>query len=167
MSYKCGYSTFRELEARGVVGCIESNIDNLKLYSKIYIIVRNPIARVISFYKDKFILYRHQLVQPSQIAMLQYASAKKIQSGDFSFSDLVNAIQDGYSNEHIYNFSNIKPAFDVLKKPFTVLKLDSSYTMTRDIPEYFQVTVTDGFGRRLTSSQLENISEIQLHLEWR
>ena len=39
--------------------------------------------------------------------------------------------------------------------------------MTRDIPEYFQVTVTDGFGRRLTSSQLENISEIQLHLEWR
>ena len=110
---------------RGIVTCIESNIDNLKRYSKVYIIVRNPISRVISFYRDKFIMYRHLLVQPNQIAMLKYASAEKIQSGDFSFSDLVNAIQDGYSNEHIYNFSNMKPVFDVLKKPFTVLKLDS------------------------------------------
>ena len=76
------------------------------------------------------------------------------------------ASSDDYPNDDDYSRASLLVPLDS-KQHLTVLKLDSSYTMTRDIPEYFQVTVTDGFGRRLTSSQLENISEIQLHLEWR
>ena len=76
------------------------------------------------------------------------------------------ASSDDFPNDVDYSRASLLVPLDT-KQNLTVFKLDSSYTMTRDIPEYFQVTVTDGFGRRLTSSQLENISEIQLHLEWR
>lgn len=57
INYKCGFSTFEHLKYHEkIIQDINLNdcINNLDQYN-FYIIVRNPIKRFISYYKDKFI----------------------------------------------------------------------------------------------------------------
>jgi hypothetical protein len=135
INYKCCYSTFYELAQKGHVISLDNNGTCLNLalskivsprITSVYIIVRSPYLRLISFYNDKFLkcFVKNKCVnQGCQNNMYKYFSKEKIESMNFTFSDLITAMKKGYSDPHIYKQSNILKQ-KISGKQINILKMD-------------------------------------------
>ena len=44
--------------------------------------------------------------------------------------------------------------------------VDISYIMKRSIPHYYQIVITDSYGKKINPTLLNNIAEIQLYFSW-
>jgi len=124
INYKCCYSTFENLCKRGLVKRINTStqyIDDIhfknRLDIKLWLVMRDPYSRIVSFYKDKFVnCYNGYLNNPlkryddqgCQKRMYKYCNESKIRSLDFKLSDLISAMKRGYNDPHI------SPQADVL-----------------------------------------------------
>ena len=49
---------------------------------------------------------------------------------------------------------------------FMTHTVDIGYTLTRSLPHYYQVAITDSDGKKISQSILNNIAEIQLYFTW-
>lgn len=100
INLKCGYSTFWNLKTLGIIEDYWYERETFEK-AKIYMIVREPIKRFVSFFKDKFITQKHDFSQICQNEMLKYYSYDEIMSNDFNITKCLNAINRGYENEHL------------------------------------------------------------------
>jgi hypothetical protein len=128
INYKCCYSTFYELAQRGILINLDNNgiCLNLELCKTIfpkitsmYIIVRSPYSRLLSFYNDKFLkcfVKNKSINQMCQNNMYKYFSKDKLENINFKFSDLIEAMKKGYSDAHIHNQTNILKQKIILKQ---------------------------------------------------
>jgi len=123
INYKCCYSTFECLCLMGAVKRINTKtryVDNIhfknRLDVKVWLIMRDPYARIASFYKDKFVncydedhnnSSKQYDNQGCQKKMYKYYNESKIRSLDFKLSDLIGAIKRGYNDAHILPQANI------------------------------------------------------------
>jgi hypothetical protein len=135
INYKCCYSTFYELVQKGHIISLDNNGTCLNLalcrtlspkITSVYIIVRSPYSRLISFYNDKFLkcfVKNKSVNQGCQKNMYKYFSKEKIASMNFTFSDLITAMKKGYSDPHIYKQSNILKQ-KITGNKINILKMD-------------------------------------------
>jgi len=113
VSPKCGYSTFDYLKKKNVVK--ETELKYLRSPSvKIFVIVRNPISKLESFYKDKFCIQKNAFNQVCQRNILAFVDYKTIRDGDFSFHDFIETMKRGYMDEHIWPFT-AQSAYSIYK----------------------------------------------------
>ena len=104
INYKCLFSTFNKLvDNKNILK--KKNIKSIQILSKkqFYIIVKNPIKRLISFYKDKIlnqVKILNKFTQNCIQELLKYYNKEFIISTKFNFSILVDAIKKGYRNKH-------------------------------------------------------------------
>jgi hypothetical protein len=135
INFKCCYSTFYELVKKGHLISLDNNGKCLNLalcraisnkITNVYIIVRSPYSRLLSFYNDKFLscfMNNISCSQDCQNNMYKYFNKEKIATMKFTFSDLVQAIKMGYSDPHIYKQANILRQ-RICGKPINILKLE-------------------------------------------
>lgn len=139
INLKCCYSTFKNLHDQGKIYKLNEDYLNHKIdqniYKKInhsrlrlYIIVRNPYNRLISFYNNKFIdaFKQRNSVASNQICILEmckYVSRGKLESKQFTFSDFIDTLKRGYDDGHIHLQKNIYN-YNIFNKPIEILKLD-------------------------------------------
>lgn len=108
VNYKCGFSTFENLMHHDkVVEMVNINdiLKNIKKYN-IYIIVRNPISRVISFYKDKFIQAPQSSTTFNSIEYKKFLNQYfknftniDLTKNEFNINILCECLKKGYSHE--------------------------------------------------------------------
>ena len=139
VNLKCGYSTFQELCKKGDIIKFHPNYAYRQLNKeilekmdknavKLWIIMRCPYSRICSFYKDKFINcfmpdnteYRNQ---PSQTNMYKYYSKERIQNLEFTMSDLLDAIKNGYEDNHFDLQCNMLK-YNVFNKKVNIIKFE-------------------------------------------
>jgi hypothetical protein len=124
INYKCLFSTFNNDKLTFIKK--ERKIENIDLLpiKNFYIIVKNPIKRLISFYKDKILNQVKTLNKLSQNCiqqLLNFYDEKFIKSKKFNFSCLVDAIKKGYRNDH-FNPQHI--LYDDVKKFDTNINIE-------------------------------------------
>jgi hypothetical protein len=141
INLKCAFSTFDALYKGGKiyklnVGNLRNKIDQ-NIYNKInhsrlklYIIVRNPYNRLISFYNDKFIesFKQRNSVMSNQTCILEmckYVNRGRLENKQFTFLEFVETLKRGYKDDHIDLQSNIY-TYNIFKKDIQVLRLDDS-----------------------------------------
>ena len=123
INFKCCYSTFENLCREGFVKKINTNtryIEDEKFKNKsdikLWLVMRDPYSRIVSFYKDKFVnCYNGHFrnpnkqydKQPCQKNMYKYSNESKIRSLEFKLSDLIDAIKRGYNDPHISSQANV------------------------------------------------------------
>lgn len=85
---------------------LDTNIlNNICPDVKLYLIMRCPYSRICSFYQDKFVeCFKSEPKKNTQLCqniMYKYYSEETISTGNFSISDMISAIKDGYFDDHI------------------------------------------------------------------
>jgi hypothetical protein len=139
INLKCACSTFNNLYEKKKIyklnignlrNRIDQNISNKINHSKLklYIIVRNPYNRLISFYNDKFIkcmITRNRVTsnQKCILDMYTYVNRSKVENKQFTFSEFIDTLKRGYNDDHIHIQKDIY-RFNIFKGDFNVLKLD-------------------------------------------
>jgi len=141
INLKCGYSTFQKLYTDGHIYKlnIEYNdniLDNAVLEKinknevKLWLIMRCPYKRICSFYTDKFIncfqpnntIYRNQLCQRN---IYKFVDKEKIEKLEFTVSEFIETIKNGYVDSHIDPQCNILK-HNVFNKDVNVIKFEDS-----------------------------------------
>lgn len=121
INLKCCFSTFEDLvknkklyKISGMYNnIIDSKIKNkIKNDVKLYIIIRNPYNRFLSFYCDKFKycfngLYKDCDKQFCHKQIYKYYPESKIRNLNFEIDDLINCIKKGYWDCHLDHQNNI------------------------------------------------------------
>jgi hypothetical protein len=82
INLKCGYSTFMNLKSMNIVKDI-CYLPFIFKKAKVFMIVRDPVERFISFYKNKF-LQKHRFGEESQLNMINHYSKSFILSNQFT-----------------------------------------------------------------------------------
>lgn len=141
INLKCAFSTFDILYKGGKlyklnVGNLRNEIDQ-KIYNKInhsrlkiYIIVRNPYNKLISFYNDKFIecFKQRNSVMSNQTCILEmckYVNRGRLENKQFTFSEFIETLKRGYKDDHI-DLQIYIYKYNIFKKDIQILKLDDS-----------------------------------------
>lgn len=109
VSLKAGFSSFCKLVKLGKIFWLDRN--NIKYYANknIYLIVRNPYNRFLSFYNEKFIVpYNNTHIQVEnniknneqlcQKLIYKYHNKEDIFNMNFKLSDLIECIKKGYKD---------------------------------------------------------------------
>ena len=112
INFKCGFSSFCKLIKLGKVRWLDINeINNYPLYD-IYLIVRNPYNRFLSFYNEKFVCaYNNTHTQKEnrvklsenneqlcQKLLYKYHNKEDLFNMRFSITDFINCIKKGYKD---------------------------------------------------------------------
>ena len=94
---------------------------------KLYIIIRNPISRFCSFYKDKFVACFNcepkNNKQNCHICMYKYFSEEYILKKGLSISDIISAIKLGYNEGHISRQSDILKC-NIWNKDINIIRME-------------------------------------------
>jgi hypothetical protein len=106
INLKVCFTTFSKLQQNNIVKRIYlEDLNNLFLKKyNIYFIMRDPINRILSFYKDKIININKLQKQKSHNKQDCIKLLEKYYSGNISnmnISDIINAIKNGYDDPHI------------------------------------------------------------------
>ena len=125
INFKVCYTTFEMLIDKNIV-YRSNNIDENIL---LYLIVRNPIDRFISFYKDKIMNQIHKLGhfnQDCHKAFLKFYDEEFIRSKEFNIDCVLYALENGYHDAHLNNQSSLYNYFYNKKtnKNIFFIKLD-------------------------------------------
>lgn len=139
INLKCGYSTFEKLYKTGKILKLNKEYQNNVFYSEIFdkinidsvtiwTIMRNPLSRLCSFYKDKFYncFLEHNLQyrnQKCQIEMYKIYNKQKIENREFTISEFVDSINRGYIDDHIIPQSKLF-SFNLFKKDINILQME-------------------------------------------
>ena len=140
INHKCAFSTFEslvrdyKLDRANIDEGICYNYDGLRQsFDKnkvtLYATLRSPFKRILSFYNDKFINCFNDLTlnsdnQTCQENMYQYYDQAEIRNLNFSFSDLISAIKQGYKDAHLIPQSDLLNHFGL--ENLTILNMDKS-----------------------------------------
>ena len=109
VNFKVCYTTFQLLLYKNIVNIINDIDFSLYQDYEIYIIVRNPINRIESFYRDKILSVlrkEKKITQDSIKLMLDYFDEDYLLN-NFTISDLCNIIKKKYTEIHICCQSDI------------------------------------------------------------
>ena len=112
VNLKCGFSSFCKLIELKKVKWLDINQINNYPSSNIYLIVRNPYNRFLSFYNEKFVsAYNNTHIQKENIVKLsenneqlcqkllyKYHNKDNLFNMRFSITDLINCIKKGYKD---------------------------------------------------------------------
>jgi len=141
VNYKCCYSTFENLKFINKLNEIYVDYSNCSLFYKgidkdiildcneydFYLVMRDPIKRVISFYKDKVVrLVRHfeNFSQECNQLLLNFYN-KNYLIKSFTISDLVGVMKMGYYDAHIQNQSILYHDHkNIIKKNINIIKME-------------------------------------------
>ena len=138
VNFKCCYSTFESMVKNKYLyrlsekynnNIVNSNIKNVhKTDVKLYIIIRNPYKRFISFYNDKFRccfngIYKDCDKQECQQNIYRFYPKCKIQNLNFEIMDLINCIKKGYWDGHLDLQTNIIK-YNIFGKKLIHLKIE-------------------------------------------
>ena len=137
----------------------------------LYLIVRNPIDRYISFYKDKIINQIHNLGhfnQDCHKAFLKFYDEEFIRSKEFNIDCVLYALENGYDDAHLNNQTNLYNYFynRKTKKNIFFIKLDDidfndkilKLLKIDHLPKYNN---TDSIGKiELRKDQIKRIKKI-------
>jgi len=127
VNFKCCFSTFCNLVLEKKILRLSGEYDNIlndnykfvKKDVKIYMIIRNPYDRFLSFYKDKFRLcfngkIKNNNNQLCHKIIYKYFPKEKIENMNFTINNLVDCIKKGYWDGHLSLQTDILKS-DVLK----------------------------------------------------
>lgn len=124
VNLKCCFSTFENMvknkkiyrlsgKYNNIINIRNSKIKNVQKNDvKLYIIIKNPYKRFISFYNDKFKCcfdgtYKDCDKQTCQKKIYKYYPESKIRNLNFEINDLINCIKKGYWDGHLDLQKNI------------------------------------------------------------
>jgi len=128
INYKVCYSTFEYLKSQNILYLNNDIYDKIFNNIPIYFIVRNPINRFISFYKDKIIneiKIKKNFNQECNIKLLKFYEKDFIISDAFNIDHILVAIEKGYIDDHI------KPQIELfndvyqINKNINIIKIES------------------------------------------
>jgi len=171
INLKCGYSTFEKLYLKGHLLKLNKNYLNNYIYSDIFskinpdsvtlwTIMRNPRARLCSFFKDKFhacflegnTKFRSQWCQKE---MYKFFPKEKIENRELTISDFINSLKRGYTDDHIFPQSRLF-SFNVFKKDIHILKMED---------EDFNRKCQEIIGIEIPKENVTNSNDINLNDE--
>lgn len=175
INLKCGYSTFEKLCNNGHIYKLNKIFDNFSLDEsilekidnstvKVWLIMRCPYTRLCSFYKDKFIncfqpdntAYRNQFCQRN---IYKFVDIEKIENLDFTISEFIDTIKNGYTDSHMEPQSDILKC-NIFNKDLNIIKFeDNSFN---DICESIIGTVLPKENVTNSNSNLLNDSEREI-----
>jgi hypothetical protein len=140
INLKCGYSSFEKLCNDGHIYKLNIDYNNWELDNNVlekidketvnlWLIMRCPYARICSFYKDKFIncfqpnntIYRNQLCQ---LDMYKLVDKTKIENLEFTVSEFIDKVKNGYTDKHIEPQSNILK-HNVFNEKINIIKFEN------------------------------------------
>tara|TARA_B100001063_G_scaffold138607_2_gene129501 strand:+ start:7848 stop:8486 length:639 start_codon:yes stop_codon:yes gene_type:complete len=112
VNFKCGFSSFCKLVELKKIRWLDINTINNYPSSNIYLIVRNPYNRFLSFYNEKFVsAYNNTHIQKEnrvklgknneqlcQKLLYKYHNKDDLFNMRFSITDLINCIKKGYKD---------------------------------------------------------------------
>jgi hypothetical protein len=122
--------------------------------------MRNPRARLCSFFKDKFhacflegnTKFRSQWCQKE---MYKFFPKEKIENRELTISDFINSLKRGYVDNHIMPQSDLF-SFNVFKKDIHILKMED---------EDFNRKCQEIIGIELPKENVTNSNDISLNDE--
>lgn len=139
INLKCGYSTFEKLYKDGQLFKLNIDYNDRKLDKdvlnkidkdkvKVWFIMRCPYKRICSFFTDKFIncfqpnntIYRNQLCQ---LNMYKLVDKTKIENLEFTVSEFIDTVKNGYTDSHIEPQSNILK-HNVFNEKINIIKFE-------------------------------------------
>jgi len=186
INLKCAFSTFNNLYEKKKIyklnidwlnNQIDQNIYNKINHSKLklYIIVRNPYNRLISFYNDKFIncFKARNSVASNQKCILEmytYVNRGKVENKQFTFSEFIDTLKKGYNDGHIHPQKDIY-RFNIFGVDFNVLKLDEPDFKDKIkrilgfVPE--KLNTTDNLENRITIDKLTQADKDYIYKKYR
>ena len=126
LNYKVGFSSFKHLVNKNIL-LNGKNKNQLLKNSSLYIIVRNPIKRFLSFYKDKIIdkiFNKETFKQNCHQQLLKYYSKEYIMNKKFTIDNMIDALENGYNEAHLIPQSNIYKEALLINKNINILKMD-------------------------------------------
>jgi hypothetical protein len=130
VNLKCGYSTFEQMHASGLVRKLNIRYDNNR-YEKVVLdtldmatvrivmIVRDPLDRFFSFYQDKFVRRYAEGQQDCQLSLYAQLGTKR----RISIHELVHAIREGYHDGHLLPQKDIVSSCTLLRPGSTLYKV--------------------------------------------
>jgi len=117
INLKVCYSTFETLRKNGYIENYTIDPKTINNYN-LYIIVRDPIKKILSFYKDKIlkqVKYLKVFNQHCTQKLLSFNDEKFIISDNYTISSFLDCMKKGYNDEHIMKqceyYNNIKKIY--------------------------------------------------------
>ena len=127
INLKVCYSTFEELKRLGYVSIYTIDKETIN-NCNIYIIVRDPIKKIISFYKDKILLQIKEYKLFNQYCtqeLLLFHEKEDIISDNFTISTFIDCMKKGYFDNHIMkqclHYNKIK---EIYSNNINIIKLE-------------------------------------------
>lgn len=129
VNLKCCFSTFENMVINKNLYRLNEKYSKIKNDVKLYIIIRNPYNRFISFYNDKFKCcfdgtYKDYDKQTCQKNIFKYYPESKIRNLNFEINDLINCIKKGYWDPHL-DFQNSITKYNNFGKKLIHLKIEN------------------------------------------
>ena len=103
INLKVCYSTFQALKSNGYIDSFNIDPEKINNYN-VYILVRDPIKKLLSFYKDKILTQvKHKKIfnKFCTKGLLSFNDEKFIISDNYTFSSFLDCLKKGYNDEHI------------------------------------------------------------------
>nr|QBK88287.1 MAG: hypothetical protein LCMAC202_06490 [Marseillevirus LCMAC202] len=147
VNFKCGYTTFENMRQADII----HHYNGYTRGKTIYLITRNPYKRLESFYREKMLKnLTSAFDQFCQQKLLKFFPRERLVNKQVSFKEFIQAVAQGYSDEHIALQSNITPS-----KPNHLLQLERGLSVLTPIlgvnPDSFIGNTT---------------ADVQVPLEW-
>jgi len=127
INFKVCYSTFEIFKLNGYIENYSIDPKTINNYN-VYIIVRDPIKKILSFYKDKIlnqVKYLKVFNQYCTQELLLFNDKDFIISDNYNFSSFLNCMKKGYNDEHIskqcIHYNYIKNFYN---KNINIIKLE-------------------------------------------
>lgn len=126
VNYKVCFSSFEHLVRQNIL-LNGFNKKQLLKNASLYIIVRDPIKRFLSFYKDKIIdkiFNKLTFKQNCHQQLLKYYSKEYIMNKKFTIDNMINVLENGYNEAHLIPQSNIYKEALLINKNINILKIE-------------------------------------------
>ena len=127
INYKVCYSSFEYLKSENILYINNNIYDKIFNNIPIYFLVRNPINRLISFYKDKIIneiKIKKKFDQDCHKELLKFYEKDFIISDEFNINHLINAIKKGYIDNHTKDQINLFNEVYEIHKNIIIIKME-------------------------------------------
>ena len=129
INYKVCYSTFEHLKSQDILYTNDNIHDKIFQDIPIYYIVRNPINRIVSFYKDKIIneIKKNGLFnQDCTTDLLKFYKKDFIMSDEFNINHLLIAIENGYRDSHVNPQIELYKIVSRVHQNINIIKMEDS-----------------------------------------